>query len=160
VDHCIAIKVRQAASATDKQDTVRLEDSLPVVTNFAFRIQDQYNTLVSTGEDQLPERTFVVSELLKLAVNLDYADENGRRQMFSLTRASHSLHRLILGDMLKEPNLPESLIPGCLDVLCKIANNERDFIRVVVEDVITDLRLGEGDEDGIEVRGRKCNADS
>lgn len=49
--------------------------------------------------------------------------------------------------MLKEPNLPESLIPGCLDVLGKISNNERDFIRVVVEDVITDLRLGEVEEE-------------
>jgi condensin complex subunit 3 len=49
--------------------------------------------------------------------------------------------------MLKEPNLPESLIPGCLDILCKISNNERDFIRVVVEDVITDLREGEVEED-------------
>ena len=37
-------------------------------------------------EDEMTEKTFVVSELLKLAVNLDYADENGRRQMFSLTR--------------------------------------------------------------------------
>ena len=49
--------------------------------------------------------------------------------------------------MLKEPNLPESLIPGCLDILCKISNNERDYIRVVVEDVITDLREGEVEEE-------------
>jgi condensin complex subunit 3 len=65
---------------------VRLEDSLPVVTHFAFRIQDQYNSLVQAGEDDQPEKTFIVGELVKLAVNLDYADENGRRQMFSLTR--------------------------------------------------------------------------
>lgn len=30
------------------------------------------------------ERTFIVGELLKLAVNLDYADEIGRRKMFQL----------------------------------------------------------------------------
>ena len=79
--HDIA-SLRQA----DKQDNVRLEDSLPVVTHFAFKIQEHYNSLVQMEEDEMTEKTFVVSELLKLAVNLDYADENGRRQMFSLTR--------------------------------------------------------------------------
>lgn len=48
--------------------------------------------------------------------------------------------------MLSQANLPEALIPRCLDVLSKIANGERDLIRVVV-DVVTELREGEGDED-------------
>lgn len=56
------------------------------MTHFAFHIQDRYNSLVQANEDELLEKTFIVGELLKLAVNLDYADENGRRQMFSLTR--------------------------------------------------------------------------
>lgn len=75
---------------------MRLEDSLPVVTHFAFRIQDQYNSLVQAEEDDQPEKTFIVGELVKLAVNLDYADENGRRQMFSLTRKC-SLPALLAG---------------------------------------------------------------
>jgi condensin complex subunit 3 len=48
--------------------------------------------------------------------------------------------------MISQETLPESLIPRCLDVLSKIANGERDLIRVVV-DVVTELRAGEGEED-------------
>lgn len=33
------------------------------------------------------DKEFIISELLKLAVNLDYADETGRRKMFALIRA-------------------------------------------------------------------------
>lgn len=80
VDHCIATK-----------DDSRLEDALPVVTALAFRIQDEYNSLVtSTTEenDDIPERSFIVGELLRLAINLDYADEIGRRKMFTLARQS------------------------------------------------------------------------
>ncbi|TYJ51732.1 hypothetical protein B9479_007684 [Cryptococcus floricola] len=129
VDRCITTK-----------DNIRLEDALPVVTALAFQIQDEYNKLVSSTNDDSEEsdtgdRTFVVGELLKLAVNLDYADEIGRRKMFQLAR-----------EMISQSNLPESLIPLCLDVLSKIANGERDLIRVVV-DVVTELREGEGDEE-------------
>jgi condensin complex subunit 3 len=48
--------------------------------------------------------------------------------------------------MISQETLPEDLIPRCLDVLSKIANGERDLIRVVV-DVVTELRAGEGEED-------------
>lgn len=48
--------------------------------------------------------------------------------------------------MISQANLPEALIPKCMDILCKIANSERDLIRVVV-DVVSELREGEGDEE-------------
>jgi hypothetical protein len=51
-----------------------------------------------------------------------------------------------VGEMISQPNLPETLIPRCMDVLSKIANGERDLIRVIVE-VITELREDEEDED-------------
>ncbi|OCF43623.1 condensin complex subunit 3 [Kwoniella heveanensis CBS 569] len=127
VDHCIANK-----------DEARLEEVLPVVTALAFRIQDEYNNLVGAANeesDEVTERSFIVGELLRLAVNLDYADEIGRRKMFQLAR-----------EMISQANLPESLIPKCLDVLSKIANGERDLIRVVV-DVVTELREGEEADD-------------
>lgn len=66
---------------------------MPVVTALAFRIQDEYNKLVGAVNDEAgdaAERAFVVGELLKLAVHLDYADETGRRKMFQLTRTSIS----------------------------------------------------------------------
>ncbi|WVQ70731.1 hypothetical protein IAR50_000253 [Cryptococcus sp. DSM 104548] len=131
VDRCIVTK-----------DNIRLEDALPVVTALAFQIQDEYNKLVGSinddseeSESETSDRAFVVGELLKLAVNLDYADEIGRRKMFQLAR-----------EMISQSNLPGSLIPLCLDVLSKIANGERDLIRVVV-DVVTELREGDGDEE-------------
>ncbi len=53
---------------------------------------------------------------------------------------------LTLGEMISQPNLPEALIPRCLDILTKISDGERDLIRVIV-DVITELREGEGEEE-------------
>lgn len=78
-----------------------------MVTSFAFKIQDEFNTLISMlpedalqpggvlagnleDQEDLPEgfvgKSFVVAELCKLAVGLDYADEIGRRKMFQLAR--------------------------------------------------------------------------
>ena len=37
-------------------------------------------------EDERLDKEFVIGEMLKLVVNLDYADEIGRRKMFSLVR--------------------------------------------------------------------------
>jgi condensin complex subunit 3 len=37
-------------------------------------------------EDARMDKEFVIGEMLKLAVNLDYTDEIGRRKMFSLVR--------------------------------------------------------------------------
>ncbi|EJU03066.1 ARM repeat-containing protein [Dacryopinax primogenitus] len=141
VDHCISIK-----------DTARLELSLPVVTALAFRIQSAYNRLldITLGEESLiaqgaeleanqevakDEAIFMLGELCKLAVNLDYADEIGRRKMFSLIR-----------DMLSQPSLPEALIPRCMDIMSKLSDSERDLIRVVVE-IVGDLKYPE-DNDG------------
>jgi condensin complex subunit 3 len=129
---------------------------MPVVTALAFRTQDEYNQLVGCSNIdeqglQVTQRAFIVGELLRLAIHLDYADETGRRKMFQLTSESELLNpgqNLIgpLGEMISQPNLPEELIPRCLDVLSKISNGERDLIRVVV-DVVTELREGDGDEE-------------
>jgi len=37
-------------------------------------------------DDERLEGEFVIGEMLKLAVSLDYSDEIGRRKMFQLTR--------------------------------------------------------------------------
>lgn len=65
---------------------------------------------------------FVVGELFRIAVSVDYGDEIGRRKMFSLVR-----------EMIGQKGLPDGLVPGCLDVLRKLTPGERDFIRLVVE---------------------------
>ena len=50
--------------------------------------------------------------------------------------------------MISEENLPETLIPRCLDVLSKISNGERDLIRLIV-DVIVELREFEGETEEV-----------
>ncbi|KAJ7844433.1 nuclear condensing complex subunit [Mycena olivaceomarginata] len=133
VDHC-------------KEDKGRGEQKIesggiPVVTSCAFRIQHGYNALVTLDEavhqdddGAYEDNVFILGELLKLAVNLDYSDEIGRRKMFALVR-----------DMLTSYALPLAVVPQCLDVLRQLSSNERDLIRVVVE-IVGDLREP-GDED-------------
>ena len=82
---------------------------------------------------------FILTELLKLVVNLDYADEIGRRKMFQLVRA-----------MIAHQALPEGLASRCLDVLRKLSDSERDLIMVVVE-VIHELRDTEESDDEVVV---------
>ncbi|KAF9008698.1 nuclear condensing complex subunit [Cyathus striatus] len=139
-------------------DETRLEAALPVVTALAFHIQESYNSLLDNiqnfkeeqllleygeedkvhKEEALLDQEFIICEMLKLAVNLDYADEIGRRKMFQLVR-----------DMLSQEGLPEGLIPACLDVLRILSVNERDLIRIVVE-IVTDVRdRGEEEEDSV-----------
>ena len=81
-----------------------------------------------------------------MAVNLDYADEIGRRKMLQLVRKSripcvNGRHKLTLyeGTMICQDILPEGLLGRCLDVLRTLSLNERDLIRVVVE-VVHELR--------------------
>jgi condensin complex subunit 3 len=81
----------------------RLEGALPVVTAFAFQIQAVYNDLLERvqlhaerramgddieedEEDEREAKEFVLGEMLRLAVSLDYGDEIGRRKMFQLVR--------------------------------------------------------------------------
>jgi condensin complex subunit 3 len=97
VDRCI--------SANDDQ---RFESILPTVTALAFRIQTVYNGLLEdiqaeemdaflgdvddqeNREEARLEKEFIIAEMCKLAVNLDYADEIGRRKMFQLVREYHA----------------------------------------------------------------------
>ncbi|KAG8732512.1 hypothetical protein FRC11_013075 [Ceratobasidium sp. 423] len=89
-----------------EKDNERLDRLLPVVTMFAFRIEEEYNKLLEllrqlearnnkdSGSDdeedekkdvQLEEQAIdaqlILGELLGFAVNLDYGDETGRRRM-------------------------------------------------------------------------------
>jgi len=149
VDQCVAAK-----------NNTRLEATLPVVTAMAFRIQERYNDLMVLIQDEMDEgptrldereedrirreeermsQEFILTELLKLAVNLDYADEIGRRKMFQLVRA-----------MIAHQALPEGLASRCLDVLRKLSDSERDLIMVVVE-VIHELRDTEEFDDEVVV---------
>ncbi|THV00743.1 hypothetical protein K435DRAFT_718742 [Dendrothele bispora CBS 962.96] len=137
-----------------QQNETRLEAAaLPAVMAFAFRIQEAYNDLLtflqenellSMGdaeeeneerEEELAKMEVILSELLRIALKLDYMDELGRRKIFQVVK-----------EMLAHPQLPPGLIDRCLDVLCEILLSEKELIRIVVE-IIIELR----DEDGAEV---------
>ncbi|EAU89293.2 condensin subunit Cnd3 [Coprinopsis cinerea okayama7 len=145
VEHCIKTN-----------NETRLESaSLPVVTAFAFHIQEAYNRLLSALEqldaarlvqtsvdddheeleEELAKREVVLGELLRMALKLDYMDEIGRRKVFTVVK-----------DMLAHPQLPPGLIERCVDVLKEIMPSERDLIRVVVE-IIVELRESEDIEE-------------
>ncbi|KAF7426008.1 hypothetical protein PC9H_008370 [Pleurotus ostreatus] len=135
----------------------RLENaSVPVVTEFAFYVQEVYNALLRLMHEEAEARTLddedererdereelmvknevILGELLAIAVKLDYADEIGRRKTLNVVR-----------DMLAHPQLPESLIPKCMDVLQAITPSERELIRIVVE-IIIEHRDGDDDQVG------------
>ena len=98
VEHCVST-----------ENEARLESaSLPVVTSFAFHIQEAYNTLlvvlqdIETAkllragleqegqekeeelEEELAKREIILGELIRMALKLDYSDEIGRRKVFSV----------------------------------------------------------------------------
>lgn len=167
VEHCISIKHEK-----------RLEtSSLPVVTAFAFYIQESYNALlevlqkvetakflraaqdedeVEEIEEEVAKREVILGELLRMALNLDYMDEIGRRKVFTVvsrypslcnpaTSPSQLTQTLPLEDMLSHPELPPGLIERCVDVLKEIMPSERDLIRVIVE-IVVELRDGEEED--------------
>ncbi|KAL4079677.1 nuclear condensing complex subunit [Scleroderma citrinum] len=140
VEHCIAIK-----------DDTKLDTCLPVVTHLAFQIQNAYNAYlddidaaaareVELSEEQLAQeedarldQEFIIGELLRLAVSLDYADEIGRRKMFQLVR-----------DMISQETLPESLVARCLDLRDRdVAEEEAEGDKGAAEDGETATAFGE-----------------
>jgi len=98
VDHCLSRKHETSLDAA----------SLPVVTVFAFNIQEVYNVFLElaeenkmfeavAGEDvdeeerdrveeEMAQAVFVLCELLNIAVHLDYTDEIGRRKLSNVIR--------------------------------------------------------------------------
>ncbi|KAJ8516410.1 hypothetical protein ONZ45_g6279 [Pleurotus djamor] len=124
----------------------RLENTLPVIDTLVRRLQRAYNSLepedpnaavvidltddVKDGdEDERTEKELIIVEMLRLATQLDYADEIGRRRMFSLVR-----------QMMAQRALPSCLLAPCLDLLRELSNSESDLIRLVTE-TINDLRI-------------------
>ncbi|KAJ7701145.1 nuclear condensing complex subunit [Mycena rosella] len=139
--------------ATDAHEERLERAALPVVTAFAFHIQEAYNRLLTVldaaevaaeldgdgdddeAEEELAKCEVILGELLRMAVRLDYMDEIGRRKVYTVTR-----------DVLAHPQLPPGLIERGLDVLKEIMPNERELIRVVVE-IVMDLREPEEEDE-------------
>ena len=53
----------------------------------------------------------------------------------------------LVRDMISDVELPEDLVPTCLDVLLKLSNGQRDFMRMIVE--IVQVLGGEDDDETV-----------
>lgn len=114
VDHCIK----------NNNETLLESASLPVVTAFAFHIQEAYNRLLDVLqridaaklvaasldgyadedalEEELAKKEVVLGELLRMALKLDYGDEIGRRKVFSVVSESVACSALNSFDLISK----------------------------------------------------------
>lgn len=46
-------------------------------------------------EGKMSDRVFILQEIMKIAVKLDYTDEIGRRKMFQVTREEFAFYHII-----------------------------------------------------------------
>ena len=149
------------------RDVQRWEDAMPPVTALAFRIQKHFNAMINVAdeggenaEDAVRSDAFrseerIVASLLQIALHADYADEIGRRKMFSLVREmlSTQSHAILLS---------EQLLAHSLDLLLKLSNGQRDFMRIVVE-ITQELEDGgeaDGEDDFVDATQDASQADS
>ena len=79
------------------------------------------------SDDDEQDITFVILQLLTIAVDYDFSDEIGRRAMLQVVRSS-----------LANDKLTDELCSAALQVLKKLSINERDFSAMVSE-IITDI---------------------
>ncbi|KAE9385600.1 hypothetical protein BT96DRAFT_1089330 [Gymnopus androsaceus JB14] len=122
----------------------RLNTILLVATSFAFGLQATFNDLVNSiclfdeenlfnlddeaqakHQDELNDKEFVVTEMLKITNSLDY------------------------GDILVHNYLPEELVAPSMELLSCLTDSERDLICVVAIEVIQVLWDPGDDEDDV-----------
>lgn len=126
-----------------------LLDKIPEGTRLAYLIQSNVNSLVDTvrqialqeeAEEDSVQQEFIVEQLLHMALTVDYADEVGRRTMFSLMREALAIAEL--------PEEATRLVVEVLRATCGCFNPaavERDFCGVVLEAIaeVHDTIMGE-----------------
>ncbi|KAF2021119.1 ARM repeat-containing protein [Aaosphaeria arxii CBS 175.79] len=118
------------------------DEKMPAVMAFAFFVQTHLNRLMEVGHriaeldedhedyqemaEEASEQEFVVEQLLHIALTLDYSDEVGRRQMFSIMR-----------DALARVEFPEECTKLGVEVLRTVCGGrdtgEKEFCSVILE---------------------------
>ncbi|ORZ19383.1 nuclear condensing complex subunit [Absidia repens] len=106
----------------------QLDEILPEVTRHAFYIQHYNNLWHQATKETEGEYEFIVAQMLGVAKKLDYADEVGRRKMYSVLR-----------EMILEPDLPDDHLASLVNLMSLTAMDERDFTRIMI-DVISDIQ--------------------
>lgn len=106
----------------------QLDNILPGVTQHAFNLK-YYNDLYrSPTTDDVDDFEFITTQMLEIALCLDYADEVGRRKMFELLR-----------DILRTCELNEEHLSKIVKIFRMISLDERDFTRTIIE-IISDIQ--------------------
>ncbi|KAK9768449.1 chromosome condensation complex Condensin, subunit G [Basidiobolus ranarum] len=125
-----AFLVRVFCDFCKKNNEEKLEATLPNVTQHAVYLQEYSQLMLSTeeGDDAKTELEFIVNQLLLMAGHLDFADEIGRRHMFTL-----------LKETLIYTDVPDKHLPSVIEILKKISVSEKDFTRLIIE-IIIDIR--------------------
>jgi len=101
----------------EKDDREGLNHVLPTIANYTGLLRS------------VKQREFIAWQLLKMAKHLEYFDEFGRATL---------LEELL--SMLKDKSLSSELMPFIMKVLRKCIENEDEFIRQIIENVINEIR--------------------
>lgn len=116
--------------ATNSEE--HLDSIVPEVSQFAHIIAQFFALMESAtarGEsDAALQAHFIIVQLLRLGVMLDYADEVGRRTM-----------GITLRELLLAETLPASLVPHILALVSKLYPTEDERIQLVAE-IVSDIR--------------------
>jgi condensin complex subunit 3 len=109
----------------------RLDDMLPEVTRHAFTLKyynDLYRSTNAAQQENTKDYEFITTQMLEIALCLDYADEVGRRKMFEILR-----------DILRSCELTEDHLSKIIQIFRLISLDERDFTRTMIE-IISDIQ--------------------
>ena len=74
-------------------DDQRSEETAPMLTALAFRLEAAWIALSTEQANESADRdtakqAYIISELLNIAMLLDFSDEAGRRKLFTFMRSS------------------------------------------------------------------------
>ncbi|TRM62875.1 nuclear condensing complex subunit [Schizophyllum amplum] len=129
VDHCRA------------RDSARLDAAMTEVHTLAGTVQTLYNALLEDIDNERHGLSYAPEDL-RAAQDTKILIIDQVLQTISLMPIDHyggQITAKMMRAMLENEQLPEKLIPRCLDVLREVVNNERDLIMRVVE-IVDELR--------------------
>jgi condensin complex subunit 3 len=131
-----------AQSIDNEQMRQEIEDKIPEPHNFGFILQKKLNEVAAIidkfamldeddpeaadAQEEWEDAEFVAEQLLHIAMSLDFSDEVGRRNVYSITRTAIAL-----------ASLPEECTKLCVELLRIVCGNrgEADFCAVIMEAV-------------------------
>lgn len=131
-----------AQSIDDEQVRQMIEDKIPEPHNFGFVLERKLNDVAEIvnkyamlddddpdyveAHEEIEDAEFVAEQVLHVAMSLDFSDEVGRRNVYSITRTALAL-----------ASLPDECTKLCVELLRIVCGTrgESDFCAVIMEAV-------------------------